>query len=148
MITEAARMAETRTGEGRKRVIETLDEELIARIDAMAEAERLPRSKMIEWILEESIGQFEDLVYLRAKTRFLGMEVVRAMREEGEELFAYREERRHMEGHYTLLKEKLDELELEFEKAKRARKERDLNELEREFREQDRAREDREAGQH
>jgi ribbon-helix-helix CopG family protein len=127
MITEAARMAKTRTGEGRKRVIETLDEELIARIDAMAEAERLPRSKMIEWILEESIEQFERLVFLRAETRLQGLQVVRARRQEdivGESL----EYVRDMEISYLESKEHLDALELQLQEAKIAREERDREE--------------------
>jgi metal-responsive CopG/Arc/MetJ family transcriptional regulator len=56
-------MTKTRTAEGRTRVIATLDDELVARVDSLAKIEGQSRSSMVEWILANFICRAErDLI--------------------------------------------------------------------------------------
>lgn len=73
-------MAKTRTAAGRTRIIATVDDELVARMDRLAEIEGKSRASLIEWMLASFIDDGESLLIREHERRLLKLRIAEAAR--------------------------------------------------------------------
>jgi uncharacterized protein (DUF1778 family) len=76
-------MAKTRTAEGRTRIIATVDDELVAKIDHLAKIEGKSRSSLVEWMLADFVDDAEGVLIREHERRLLKLKIAEAVRLQG-----------------------------------------------------------------
>ena len=103
-IQGGARVAKTRTAEGRTRVIATLDDELVTRIDELTEVEGKSRSGFVEWMLSNFISRAEQELIVAHEIQLARLKLAEATRKWGPDA----EETRKASEEYVRLSERAE----------------------------------------